>query len=249
MIRKVLLSLLVLLIVIGAGSYFYLDSIVRRGIEVVGSNVLDTNVSVASVALSPLNDNGSITDLRIQNPEGFNAEYIFELGYVSVNLDLNSLLSDVIKIESVIIAQPVITYETRVTTDNVRALLANLPGGVGDPAPTPGAEGASKQLIIRELHILNPQLTLAAGGLSAPVQLPDIMLRDIGTEAEAATVAEALRVILSALRTAILQADLPGLELLRDSIENSLQDAVDQADQTIDSAVEKLGNRLRQLGN
>lgn len=249
MVRKILLSLLVLLIMIGAGSYFYLDSIVRRGIEVVGSSVLGTNVTVSAVALSPLNGSGGITDLRIQNPQGFNAEYIFELGYVSINLEINSLLSDVIEIESVTIAQPVITYETRVTTDNIRALLANLPGGAADPAPAPATDGASKQFIIRELQILNPQLTLAAGGLSAPVQLPDIVLVNIGTEAGAATVAEVLRVILTALRASILQADLPGLELLRDSIENSVQEAVDQADQAIDSAVENLGNRLRQLGN
>lgn len=248
MIRKIALSLLVLLIVIGAGSYFYLDSIVRRGIEAVGSNVLGTNVTVSAVALSPLNGTGGITDLRIENPQGFNAEYIFELGYVAMNLDVNSLLSDVIEIEAVTIAQPVITYETRVTTDNVRALLANLPGA-GDPAAAPGADSGSKQFIIRELNILNPQLILAAGGLSAPVQLPDILLRDIGTEAGAATVAEVLRVVLSALRASIVQADLPGLELLRESIENSVQDAVDQADQVIDSAVENLGNRLRQLGN
>lgn len=249
MIKKIILPFTAILFAIGAGAFFYLDAIVTSAIEVVGTRMLGTNVTVSSVALSPFNGAGSITDLRIENPEGFDADYIFELGYVAINLDLNSLLTDVIEIQSITIAQPVITYETRITTDNVRALLANLPGGGNSPESGAAGESGGKQLVIRELHILNPQLTLSAGVVAAPIQLPDILLSDIGTEASATTVAEALRIILTALRTALLQADLPSLDLLRDSIENSVQETVDQAGQAIDSAVENLGNRLRQLRN
>lgn len=248
MIKKIIMLFVALLIAIGAGAFFYLDAIVTSAIEVVGTRTLGTNVSVSSVALSPLGGAGTISDLRIENPEGFIADYIFELGYVSINLVTNSLFTDVIEIQSITIAQPAITYETRITTDNVRTLLANLPGGNAAGAQTAG-EGAGKKIIIRELNILNPQLTLSAGIVSAPIQLPDILLRDIGSEGNAISVAEALRVILTALRAAILQADLPSLDLLRDSIENSVQESVDQAGQAIDSAVENLGNRLRQLGN
>ena len=248
MIKKII-GLLTLLIVVGvAVLFFYLDALVTRGIEVVGTRVLGTSVSVNSVLLSPLNGSGNISDLRIENPEGYSADYIFELGYVSMNIDVQSVFSDVLVIESVTIAQPVITYETRITSDNVRALLQNLPASDAADQPASGTS-AGKQIIIRELQILNPQLNLSAGTISAPVQLPDIILHDIGTTNDAATVAEALRVVLSALRTTILRADLPSIELLRDSIENTVQDSVEQAGQAIDSAVENLGNRLRNLGN
>lgn len=249
MIKKILIWFAVIFMVAGAGAFFYLDTIVSQGIEVVGTSALGTNVTVDSVALSPLNGAGSISDLRIDNPEGFNADYIFELGYVSLNLDISSLFSDVIEIESVTIAQPLITYETRITTDNVRALLANLPDSDAGDASQPETNEPAKQIIIRELHILNPQLTLSAGVLSAPIQLPDLLLTDIGTAEEAASVDQALRVVLDALRAEILQADLPSLDLLRDSIENSVQESVEQAEEAIDSAVDNLGNRLRQLGN
>lgn len=249
MIKKIVLLFVAILIAIGAGAFFYLDAVVTSAIEVVGTRMLGTNVTVSSVALSPFSGAGSITELRIENPEGFSADYIFELGYVSVDLATNSLFTDVIEIESITIAQPVITYETRISTDNVRALLANLPGGGNSPAAQSAEEAGSKQFIIRELHILNPQLTLSAGIVSAPIQLPNILLSDIGTEERATSAAEALRVILTALRTSILQADLPNLELLRDSIESSVQEAVDQAGQALDNAVDNLGNRLRQLQN
>lgn len=249
MIKKILLLLVTLVIVVGAGSYFYFDSIVKSGIEVIGSRVLGTEVAVSSVSLSPLTGSGNISDLSIANPEGFNADYIFELGFVSININPSSVFSDVIEIDSITIAQPVITYETRITTDNVRTLLANLPdtgGAANEPA---SASDTGKKVIIRELQILNSQLNLSAGVVSAPIQLPDIVLHDIGGEGQAASIAEALRVVLTALRGSILDANLPSMDILRDSIESSVQDTVDQAGQAIDSAVENLGNRLRSLGN
>ena len=249
MIKKILLTFVVLLIAIAAGAFLYLDSIVTRGIEVVGSRVLGTNVTVDSVALSPLGGQGSIADLRIANPAGFNADHVFELGYISLSLDVSSVFNDVITIESITIAQPVITYETRITTDNIRALLANLPASGDGNSSSSTDTGTSKQVVIRELIILNPQLTLSAGLVSAPIQLPDLVLRDIGTDLGAVSIAEALRVILSALRASILQADLPNLDLLRDSIENSVQETTDQTGRAIDDAVDNLGNRLRGLRN
>jgi len=249
MTKNILIGVVVILIAVGTGVFFYLDSIVSQGIEVAGTRALGTNVSVESVALSPLNGAGRITNLRIDNPEGFDAASIFELGFVSLNLDIGSLFGDVIEIQSVTIAQPLITYETRITTDNVRTLLANLPDSNAENESQSGANQPAKQIIIRELHILNPQLTLAAGGLSAPIQLPDLTLTDIGTAEEAVTVEEALRVVLDALRAEIVQADLPDLDVLRDSIENSVQETVEDAGQAIDGAIDNLGNRLRQLGN
>ena len=249
MMKKILIGFAVIFVAAGAGAFFYLDSIVSEGIEVAGTRALGTSVSVGSVALSPLNGAGRITELRIDNPEGFDADSIFELGYVSLNLDISSLFSDVIEIESVTIAQPLITYETCITTDNVRALLANLPDGDAGDALQPKANEPAKQIIIRELHILNPQLTLSAGTLSAPIQLPDLLLTDIGTAEEAASVEQALRVVLDALRAEILQADLPSLDVLRDSIENSVQETLEDAGQAIDGAIDNLGSRLRQLGN
>lgn len=131
----------------------------------------------------------------------------------------------------------------------MRALLANLPEGEAEHQSQPEAGEPAKQIIIREVHILNPQLTLSAGMLSAPLQLPDVLLTDIGTAEEAASVDQALRVVLDAVRAEILQADLPSLDVLRDSIENSVEDAVEDAGQAIDSAIDNLGSRLRQLGN
>lgn len=239
MIRKLLISLLLLVVLAVGATFLYLDRIVTTGIEVVGSQVLGTKVTVASVTISPLNGIGSISGLEIRNPEGFDSDYIFQLEQVEVSLNAASLLSDVIEIESIIITQPEITYETRITTDNVRALLENI-GGSGGETATADSE-AGKELFIRDFRLLGPQVNLVAAVASAPILLPDIELTDIGTEDNAATVAQVLEVVLSALRRTILEAELPGLDMLREGLENRLQDGIDEAEEV----VEDLGNRLR----
>ncbi|MBL6746097.1 MAG: AsmA family protein [Pseudomonadales bacterium] len=239
MIRKLLISLLLLVVLAVGATFLYLDRIVTTGIEVVGSQVLGTKVTVASVTISPLNGIGSISGLEIRNPEGFDSDYIFQLEQVEVSLNAASLLSDVIEIESIIITQPEITYETRITTDNVRALLENI-GGSGGETATADSE-AGKELFIRDFRLLGPQVNLVAAVASAPISLPDIELTDIGTEDNAATVAQVLEVVLSALRRTILEAELPGLDMLREGLENRLQDGIDEAEEV----VEDLGNRLR----
>ena len=239
MIKKLLISLLLLVVLAVGATFLYLDRIVTTGIEVVGSQVLGTEVTVASVAISPLNGSGSISGLEIRNPEGFDSDYIFQLEQVEVSLNTASLLSDVIEIESIIITQPEITYETRITTDNVRALLENI-GSSGGETATADSE-AGKELFIRDFRLLSPQVNLVAAVATAPISLPDIELTDIGTEDNAATVAQVLEVVLSALRRTILEAELPGLDTLREGVESRLQDGIEEAEEV----VEDLGNRLR----
>ena len=142
MIKKVLLSTgLVILLLVGVAIYFF-DSIVHRGIEVAGSQALGAGVTVASVSLSPLNGSGTIRGLRIENPEGFNSDFAIQIEEVSVNINASSIFADVVEIESVRFIQPQIIYETKITTDNIRALLNNLSvdestaaGGSGDTVP------------------------------------------------------------------------------------------------------------------
>jgi len=245
MIKKILISLVFLVLLVGGGLFFYLDSLVKSGIEVVGSSVLGTQVTVESVSISPLNGQGSISGLRVENPEGFDSPYAFELESVLVNINVNSVFTDVAEIESITIMQPIITYETKITTDNIRALMENLPEGEGGSSDAEVAEESGQQLIIRDFKMIDSQLNFVAASVSAPITLADIEIRDIGAEGGSASAANAVRVVLRELVASILDADLPSLDLLRDSVEGRIQDGA----QRVEEAVEDLGGRLRNILN
>ncbi|MCI5105347.1 MAG: hypothetical protein MRY76_01405 [Pseudomonadales bacterium] len=248
MIKKIIGLLTVLLLLAIGGIIFYLDSLVQRGIEVAGSRVLGTAVTVDSVFLSPLSGSGSISGLRIANPDGFDSPYAFELGEVSMALDLASLSTDLVEVDSVIITSPRITYETTITNDNIRALMRNIEtGGSGSQEETAAAPG--KDIIIHDFQILSPQLDLVTAVASAPVQLRDIQLTGIGTGNNGVTARELTRMILSRINQAIIEGNIPGLEGLRNEARERLQEVEDEARSRVDDAVENLGNSLRDILN
>ena len=246
MIKKTLISVVFLLLLAGGGLFFYLDSIVKSGIEVVGSNLLGTEVTVDSVSLSPLSGQGSISGLRVENPEGFESQYAFELDSVLVSIDVNSVFTDAAEIESIVIMQPVITYETKIASDNIRTLLDNLDEGDAPSSDPETEDDSAQQIIIREFRMVGSQLNFVSALVSAPITLADIEIRDIGAEGGSASAANAVRVVLQELVASILNSDdLPGLDGLRESVEGRIQDGA----QRVEEAVEDLGGRLRNILN
>ena len=247
MIKKTLISVVFLLLLAGGGLFFYLDSIVKSGIEVVGSNLLGTAVTVDSVSLSPLSGQGSISGLRVENPEGFESQYAFELDSVLVSIDVNSVFTDAAEIESIVIMQPVITYETKIASDNIRTLLDNLDEGDAPSSDPETEDDSAQQIVIREFRMVGSQLNFVSALVSAPITLADIEIRDIGAEGGSASAANAVRVVLQELVASILNSDdLPGLDGLRESVEGRIQDGA----QRVEEAVEDLGGgRLRNILN
>lgn len=251
---KKLLIALVILVVVGVGVVFYaFDSILKGGIETAGSRVLQTDVTVSSVGISPLSGNGGMRELRIGNPEGFNEPYAMELGGLDVGVDVGSVFSDVIVIDHIIIADPVITYETRIRTDNIRTLLANLGGGSDGQADEAGA-GSGKRIIIRDFQMLGPQVNVSSTLGSAEVAIPDLRLQNIGQENAAVTVAEAGRQIFEALNRQLIAADLPNVEMLRERVDEEVQELreragqqVEELEQQVEDQVENLRERARSL--
>jgi hypothetical protein len=248
MIKKLLLSLVVIVVAVFVAALFYIDSIVKTGIEAVGSDVLGAGVSVSSVSISPLSGSGTIRGLTIENPEGFAADNIMQLGEVTVSLNLSSLLSDVIEIYEISVIEPVITYETKITVDNIRALLANLPS-TPSPANEDVAVHAGKGLIVKEFNLKDAQVNLIASIIEQSIVLGDIQLLDIGTENQAATVSQALEIVLGAVSEKILNAEMPGLNDLREAVEGRLQEEVQQAEEAIGQGVEEISSRLRNILN
>ena len=187
--------------------------------------------------------------MRVENPEGFDSQYAFELDSVLVNINVNSMFTDVAEIESITIMQPIVTYETKITTDNIRTLLDKLPEGDVASSDAGVADESGQQLIIREFRMLGPQLNFVTALASAPLTLADIEIRNIGAEGGSSSAAGAIRVVLQELVKSILSSDLPSLDLLKESVEGRIQDGVQRVGETVGEAVEDLGGRLRNILN
>lgn len=256
--KKLLIGLVLIIVVVGGVGYFYIGSILKSGIEVAGSRVLGTSITVDTVAVSPLSGSGNIGDFRIANPEGYDADYAIELGELDLQMDLASVLSDVIVIDSLLVRAPVITYETKITSDNIRALMANLPEGQEPPVTDATSAESSKQIVIRDLQIISPRVDVVSAFASESLVIPDIMIQNIGEEGGAVSIAQAARRILQELSRSVLQAELPSLEDLEDrareeidsrveEVQDQLQEEVDGVRDQLEDQVEDVTDRLRNI--
>ena len=255
MIARVFMSLVVLFSIILWAGYFYLGSAAKAGIEFAGESALKTEVSVDSLSLSPLNGKTSIRGLSIANPAGFSEGPAILLGAIEAEVD-KSIFGDTVEIELLRLAQPQINYEAKIMSDNLRALLANLPSG-DDGAASESAPASTKKILLKRLEILGPQLAIVTGLGSTQVTLPDIILTDIGGTGGGASAAEAAEIVLRALISSIGAANLPSLDQVRQGFENRAREEVEKIEDTVTekveealgTSVEDLSNRLRSLRN
>lgn len=244
MIKKLLLAVFALLLVSVVLVFVYLDTVVKSSIEYLGPQVLGTGVTVDAVSLSPLSGSGSIDGLLVGNPEEFTSPYIFELGSVSLALEVGSVFSDVVEITSITINSPVITYETRLRTDNVRTLLAQIATADASAPVESEQAAAATQVIIRDLQIIDPRVNLVAAGLTAPVPLPDIRLQNIGEENASVSLGEALRQVLAAINQALLRANL---DQLREGAQQQLQEQLQRGTDAVNDNADRLRDGVRSL--
>lgn len=83
-----------------------IDFIVEKGIEKYGSQILRARVSVDAVEISPRSGKGNLRGVFIGNPAGFEAESAFELGEVTIAIDMGSVMGNPIVIKEISVNAP-----------------------------------------------------------------------------------------------------------------------------------------------
>ena len=212
--KKILIGLgIIVIILLGAVAFLFssLDSIVKKAIETVGSDIAGVPVTVGEVKLSLTEGKGTIRGLTIGNPSGYKAPSAFKLGEVSLTLDTGSVTKDPIVIKLVQVAAPEVTYEmgasggsnVQTIRDNVQAKTAAKPAAGSSSSKDPG-----KKLIIDRLDITGGKVTLATSlpGVKGSGGLPDIHLTGIGRNSNGATASQVAEQVLGALSRSAMSA-------------------------------------------
>lgn len=123
---QVLVALIVILAIGALILSFSMDRIIKSNIENTTSEMLGTTVEVSDTDVSILDGTGSIDDITIHNPEGFSDTPAVKLQQINIKMDLATILSDTIVIESIQIKQPEIYLEQKGSGSNLQTLSKNL---------------------------------------------------------------------------------------------------------------------------
>lgn len=162
--RRFVLGVLLGGAVFSGAAMMALGQILRIAIQTAGYAALGVPVGVGLVTLSPLSGRGTVRNLVVHNPKGFESPYAFRADAVSVTVRPRSLLGGELLVDQVVIRNPTVRLEG----DNLARLKAKA---------SSGGDSGGRSVRIAELRVTGATLTVP-GGLSVP--LPDVHLKDVG---------------------------------------------------------------------
>jgi hypothetical protein len=191
-----------------AGTFLFLNSIVKTGFETVGPKITKVGMHLGSAKLSPFSGTCQLSELVVDDPEGFKTPSAIKVGSTKVAMQISSVFSDVIQVDQVDIQGPEITLEGSFSGSNLGKILDNLKSSSSTEEKQPGAK-KEKNIFIKDLVInggkINVSIT-ALGGKVIPVPLPSIHLENIGTKEKGVTMAEASKQIMDSILTSANKA-------------------------------------------
>jgi len=193
---------LVLLLVIGVFVYvgYNTNSIVKNAIETIGPQYLGAPVRVKDVDISLSEGRGTLTDLEIGNPPGFEGPYALRVGTVSMTLDVANSSTGLVVLKPVKIDGARVAAIAKSAKDtNFQALSANVPAS-NSPSPI--------KLIIDQFDLTNTQAAVSSPLLAraAEVNVPDVHLKDIGRASGGVSVGAVLDQVLAPITKAVTRS-------------------------------------------
>ncbi len=224
-------ALVLVIAIVGAVFYFTsnVDAIVENLIEEQGSAATGTAVRVAGVSIDLREATGSVTGLTVANPEGFGADPAIEFGALQLRLDAGSLFEMPIVVENIDVGEAVLRMEQSGGRNNLQVLLDNLRG---EPPAEPDAQDERQRVVIERFALSDANASLSIADLDEQrtVDVPDIVLTDIGRKSGGATAAEVARQVLEPVIRRTLQASASEAvkERVRDEISERAGDVLDR---------------------
>lgn len=205
-------GLLVVLLVGFVIVLFSLGSIVTAGVNKVGPRLTQSEVELKSAKISPFSGAGTLNELTVGNPTGWQTERAFFLKEITIEIEPRSLKSDHIVVTRILIDQPEITYETTITNSNLQDILRNIQqaaggtGAPGQPPPPEKEEGEPVKIEIKSFRLQNGVITIAGAGTSTTVPMPEIVLNNVGTQEGGLTAEQIAMVLMKEVTNKAIQA-------------------------------------------
>lgn len=163
-----------------------MNSQARMLIEDLGPRVTGSDVTVETIDLSILRGGGSIVNLAIANPAGFEAQALLRTKMAQVALDFGSVFGSPVVIQQLLADEVLMTFEPGAERSNLDLLLDRV-----EKIPSQNPAGHDTMLVIERFEVSRVVVQSPDG--SVLLELPDVVLEGVGdaTDGTTATLARA----------------------------------------------------------
>jgi uncharacterized protein involved in outer membrane biogenesis len=193
-LKWVVLVILLLLIVGGVVLYMNLNRIVRSTVEKQSTASLNVNTDLEAANVSLLGQSVSLRNFQVSQPQGFGDAAMMSLGGIDVDVSVNELRQDPLRVGQITIREPRLVIEMKGKDFNIKKFIDQLPPG--EDKPVEGEE--PMKLIINDLQVRGAQVVFrpdiqamsslpgigdALKGLKQEyvLSIPDLAMQNVGT--------------------------------------------------------------------
>jgi hypothetical protein len=265
-IKKLILSIILVIVIVVViaigGIILFLDSLVANGIRKFGTEATGTEVTLGSARISLTGGNVALNSLAIANPKGYQKPAAFGFGRFYVDVDLGTVTSDKIVIETIKIDGIKIDFEPNLTGSNLTDIKNNIMKYVKgskkaaeqkpvekkeEPTGETGEKKPEKKVVIRKLLITNGEVSISSKtlGQSVTVPLADIEMTDIGEDKDR-TASETVMIIYGEIMNAVAKAaSSTGLKDL--NLDGLTKGSLDTATKTVEDVGNTVKDSLKSL--
>ena len=222
--RSVFVAGLILLLIAVVAVNLFADYAVRVGIETAATKTLNVGVSVSNVDLSIMDGTLTLQNLLINNPPGYQHDKLLELKNAEIEVDVKSLLSDVVNIKEIKLDGVDVVLEQRgISSNNLQDVITAIRRGSKDD------ETSGKKLRIDNLEMSN--VTVQMKLLPIPGQadtitlnLSPIRMTNLGSDNKLDTAALSGEIVLAIANRVVEQ----GVGVLPKDIVNTMTLSLDK---------------------
>ncbi len=160
--RSVFGAGLILIILVVVAVNLFADYAVRVGIESSATKTLNVGVSVSNVDLSIMAGKLALQNLLINNPPGYQHDKLLQLKNAEIEIDVKSLLSDVVNIREIKLDGVKVVLEQRdISRNNLQDVITSIRSA--------SKEGEGKSLRVDNLEMSN---------ITVQMKLPSVPAQD-----------------------------------------------------------------------
>ena len=208
-------SFFALLVILFLIFMFSINSIVKSGIEDIGSEMTGTSVTVENVSISPFSGKGTISGFRVANPGDYSQPYAFQVEDFYIELKPLTLFKSEVMVHEIIITSPQIYVEQKLPENNILTIMRNI-------RDFPIGEATDTELVIGRFLMTDGSADLfteIGGERSAQVGVDSVELHDLGRGGGSKALEEVIREIAEDIAAEALKGGVQsGAEQLRDAI-------------------------------
>jgi hypothetical protein len=212
-----------------------LDGIIKGVVEEVGSDLMQTKVTLDDVKLDLTSGKGKLSGLTIANPRGFDSDYAFRLDDITVGLDLKTLSGPVIVISEVSIVGAKLIAEQKGDKTNLGVLMKNLEqsskkAGTAEAQDT--TDPTDVRLMLEKFVFVGTKgkIIIEQSGEKA-LKLPDVRRNNIGNKTTGLTPEQLADELLQSVIKQVQKAVESYLaDMAKDAVENKIKEKMGLSD-------------------